>query len=118
MVSGTSGTGSVSTTDNTATEIFEYVTENNKCYHVEFFVYAKRTDGAGAFVGKYFMLVQNIGGTASIVNNLEVIYRKRTEAVLNVTATPVAGNVEIDVLGKVGQDWDWTISLFTFEVLG
>lgn len=101
-------TGDVTTTDATATLIFQFSTATNTAYTIEATFTALRTDVAGD-TASYLRVfrVKNIGGTVTISN--VVVTDSEDNSSWNVTRSASGTNVNVFVVGVAAQTIKWTM---------
>lgn len=97
----------VQTTDTTWTELYR-VTPDDRI-NLEFSVQAKEDSGPGSLSGRFALHARNNAGTAEIIQNMGTIYVNRTSNQLRVRAVEDATDITIEVHGRTGETYDWTL---------
>jgi hypothetical protein len=113
-VTAVSASGSVSTTDATATTIDTFTTTTDKSYVFSGHVVGRQTNGAGE-TGTYRVegWVKNVSGTVTQALTLTVL--NEDVPAWNVTMIVSGSDVELQIAGDTGDDVDWSASVQFLE---
>jgi hypothetical protein len=96
----------VDTTDNTWTTIKQREVPEDKGYSGELNIDAKRTDSQDYYSTRVAVLGRNDGGTAT-VEYVHIYELGATMLDTRVTVVVAGPNIDIQVRGRLAQDWSW-----------